>query len=66
MAIKILGSGWLKIQGAQANFAIKCGKCGSENVSIVDGLAMGSEWTGMYGSIDIKCDDCDNVAEIYS
>lgn len=67
MTIKIESGRWFKSDDSGiATFSAKCGKCGSENVSIVNSLAMGSDWTGMYGSIDMVCRDCGNTAEIYS
>ena len=47
-------------------FTCKCDKCGSDDVAITDSVAMGSSWTGQYGSVDLICNNCKNIAEIYS
>lgn len=59
--------GWLKSTDAEVKgFTCKCDRCGSCNVVIRNSLAMGSEWTGQYGSVDLACLDCGNEAELYS
>jgi hypothetical protein len=47
-------------------FSLVCEKCGSKNVSVENNLAMGSSWTGMYGSCEIECQDCGEEEELYS
>lgn len=42
----------------EAEFEIRCKACGSTDVSIDDGRRMGSSWTGMYGSCELRCNAC--------
>lgn len=46
---------------APGEFEIKCLKCGSTEVKIDDSRAMGSSWTGPYGSCDLVCTKCGNI-----
>lgn len=47
-------------------FECKCKKCGSTNVGIEDNVRCGTSWTGMFGSVDIVCRDCEYSEEIMS
>jgi len=64
--IKMEGNTFFHNQDVISSFTCKCEKCGSEKVSLVNGIAMGSEWTGQYGSIDLVCGECGNSEEVYS
>lgn len=45
-------------------FTIVCESCKSTNVSIEDNVRHGSEWTGIYGSVDILCRNCSKSQSI--
>lgn len=60
------GGGWMKSKDEKIiGFTCRCDKCGSEDVELVDSIMTGSDWTGQYGSIDLRCKQCGNVAELY-
>lgn len=47
------------------DFTITCEKCGG--IARIDNdIGYGSDWTGMYGSIDIVCNNCNNRIEIFN
>lgn len=52
---------------AEIEFLIQCAKCGHGRCTIVSELGHGSEETGPYGAIELRCDndECDNEVEIH-
>jgi hypothetical protein len=42
-------------------FKVVCLGCGSSDVEVDDGRAMGSSQTGAYGSLDFRCRKCGAV-----
>ncbi len=55
-----------KIDDAVDGFYIICKKCGSQNSVKYDDIACGTEMTGCWGDVGIKCLDCGNSAELSS
>ncbi len=45
-------------------FKIVCLNCGNENCIVDDDRSSGSSATGMYGSIDFKCEKCGQTETI--
>lgn len=45
-------------------FTVVCDKCGSKNV-IVDSSVGSSETSGVWGSVDLECQDCQASTEIW-
>lgn len=62
--IKVKKGFMLKDSVTLKEFSMRCNKCGSHDIDIIDDVSCGTCYTGIYGSIDIKCNGCGKTEEI--